>query len=617
MEIVNTTNASAQECINFLLNRGGLRRIIGPNSCACFVVSRPLDAPLFFDELVNNITTIDSTTRNHIAFVVFYGESSVYARASSDYKSYQKTEVKLDDISFSTHCNFSFDDTYATFFRAETEKVNRNLFSQSMTNAADVLMERFKIRERDLPCLLFIDPVTLKHYHVKFPDRNLIDFLYRSILSPLADAFRDLEDWKKTYIQLVELHNTKRHLDKTKQLLNRFSESIKQKDSYIKSLQQEISHASKEGLSVNRQEKLGKARRDSASTNLKIKLIRDEGLSNSNGIRLQRLHKQKYKNQQRVDSLQDMEYVRQLKGKLNREAQALDKLFRTYDRQQRGIDYIPSNLDKLIATAHEQVELRTAESKMEDYDWLRLVDGWPAYQKNDWTLSVGPRAFGVVKSVLPQSSTLQSQLQFSTPEEAQSYHSKEFLARRKILIVSAYPRNTARQRLGEEVRDIGEGLARAKYGKFFKVIERWAVRPRDLHRAILEESPQIIHFSGRGHSDSGIYLENEVGDAKIVSAESLARLFQLFSQKSNIECVVLNGCCSDFQSQAILGHVPYVIKINEQISSQAAIDFSVGFYDALGHGESVKFAFESGRVAIVLNSANDECLPVLLERSSP
>ncbi|ESA34523.1 tir domain-containing protein [Leptolyngbya sp. Heron Island J] len=182
----------------------------------------------------------------------------------------------------------------------------------------------------------------------------------------------------------------------------------------------------------------------------------------------------------------------------------------------------------------------------------------------------------------------------------------------KILILAANPNDTTRLRIGEEVRDISEGLQRASHRDQFEIVQRWAVRPRDLQRAMLEESPQIVHFSGHGAGDAGLYFEGVSGNSQLVTGTALASLFKLIGQKSPIDCVLLNGCYSQAQAEAIVEHVPYVIGMRDSMGDRAAIEFAVGFYDALGAGESVEFAFESGKVAMALNSTGYDEVPVLL-----
>lgn len=187
---------------------------------------------------------------------------------------------------------------------------------------------------------------------------------------------------------------------------------------------------------------------------------------------------------------------------------------------------------------------------------------------------------------------------------------------RKILILAANPRDTTRLRLGNEVRAITEGLKRASHRDEFTILQRWAVRPRDLQRAMLEETPQIVHFSGHGGGTAGLYFEDELGNTQLVTGSALAGLFRLIGQKAPIDCVVLNGCYSQAQAEAIVEHVPYVIGMRDSVGDRAALEFAVGFYDALGSGDSVEFAFEAGKVAMALHSTGDESVPVLLKGRS-
>lgn len=182
---------------------------------------------------------------------------------------------------------------------------------------------------------------------------------------------------------------------------------------------------------------------------------------------------------------------------------------------------------------------------------------------------------------------------------------------RKILLLAANPTST-RLRLDQEIRDIREGLERSRNRHEFEFVQRVAVRPRDIQRALLDEMPQIVHFSGHGEGEAGLFFEDNVGNAKCVSNAALASLFELFAQKAKIECVVLNGCYSQRQAEAVSEYMPYVVGIKYVVSEPAAIEFAVGFYDALGSGESVEFAFESGKVAMALSTLGVEDMPILL-----
>ncbi len=185
--------------------------------------------------------------------------------------------------------------------------------------------------------------------------------------------------------------------------------------------------------------------------------------------------------------------------------------------------------------------------------------------------------------------------------------------RQSILFLAANPQNTTRLRLDQELRDIGEGLQRAQKRDQFQLEQRLAVRPRDIQRAMLDISPQIVHFSGHGAGEQGLVFEDEIGNAKLVNGEALAGLFALFADQ--IHCVVLNGCYSEVQGRAIANHVDYVIGMNQAIGDKAAIEFAVGFYDAIGAGRSVEFAYKLGCAAIGMAGIAEHLTPVLLKKS--
>jgi hypothetical protein len=181
-----------------------------------------------------------------------------------------------------------------------------------------------------------------------------------------------------------------------------------------------------------------------------------------------------------------------------------------------------------------------------------------------------------------------------------------------ILILAANPKNTSPLRLGEEVREIDAGLQRAKKRELFDLKQRWAVRVQEVYESLLDFKPQIVHFSGHGSGDDGLALEDETGNVRLVDTVALAKLFELFA--SNVECVVLNACYSEVQAQAIVKHIPYVIGMNKEIGDKAAIKFATGFYNALGAGESVEFAYKLGCSVIQLEGIAEDLTPVLKKK---
>jgi hypothetical protein len=183
---------------------------------------------------------------------------------------------------------------------------------------------------------------------------------------------------------------------------------------------------------------------------------------------------------------------------------------------------------------------------------------------------------------------------------------------KKILILAANPKNSVPLRLDEEVREIDEGLRRAQMRDRFELEQKWAVRPRDVQRAILDFAPQIVHFSGHGVGEGGLALEDELGQAKLVSSSALAGLFELFADQ--VECVLLNACYSVLQAEAIALHIPYVIGMNQAVGDVAAREFAVGFYDALGAGRTIEFAYKFACNSIRMAGIAEHLTPVLLTK---
>lgn len=186
---------------------------------------------------------------------------------------------------------------------------------------------------------------------------------------------------------------------------------------------------------------------------------------------------------------------------------------------------------------------------------------------------------------------------------------------KKILLLTANPRDTGRLGLPQEVRQIEESLRSSVEGKGYEVISRWAVRTKDLRKALLDlrDDPAIVHFSGHGAGEEGLILEDEQGKSKYVSGEALAGLFKQFR---NIECVILNACSSVVQATEISKYIPTVISMRQTITDRAAISFSEGFYDGLGYGKSYAEAFELGLSALDLDNIPGSFIPQLQQRDS-
>jgi hypothetical protein len=123
-----------------------------------------------------------------------------------------------------------------------------------------------------------------------------------------------------------------------------------------------------------------------------------------------------------------------------------------------------------------------------------------------------------------------------------------------------------------------------------------------------------VHFCGHGAGDEGLIFENECGEPHLISTEALSGLFELFS--SQIKCVVLNACYSELQARAIAQHIEAVVGMQRAIGDHSAIEFAIGFYDAIAASRTPSEAFRFGCNAIQLAGAEGHLIPSLLLQSN-
>jgi hypothetical protein len=177
-----------------------------------------------------------------------------------------------------------------------------------------------------------------------------------------------------------------------------------------------------------------------------------------------------------------------------------------------------------------------------------------------------------------------------------------------ILFLAAQPVNTPALRLDQEAREIVNTLRQAGDRRF--TVHQWhAVRPEDVTAALLEVRPEIVHISGHGTPDGSIWLQDRLGNVKPASASALSALFQCYSHV--VSCVILNACFSEEQARAISCHIDDVIGMRGRVTDEAAIAFTLGFYQCRGAGRSVMEAFQHGCLQMGLQGLDESHVPVL------
>ena len=183
-----------------------------------------------------------------------------------------------------------------------------------------------------------------------------------------------------------------------------------------------------------------------------------------------------------------------------------------------------------------------------------------------------------------------------------------------VLVVFACPEGSDRLRLASEDRAIRECIDLSGHRDNISRSVLQAASATDVRRALLGDNYRIVHFSGHA-TGQGLVLEDERGEPQPVPQDALADLLSAHSPP--IECVILNACYTDIQGQLISLGVPYAVAISGAISDAAAIEFSRGFYDAIGAGRDFEFAFQEGHRAVRLMDLADGFVPVLLTESRP
>ena len=203
METIDAGDVPLEQVIGQLLRPTGLRRLIGHHGIACFALVRSTLAPEFFDRLIENVDTIDATTRNHVAFVVFHGKrfsllrpdhngNGRYYEHHIEGLSMSSGQIRLDK-SDGDH-ELRFNDELTNAVRAAARGAPRASMVRASEFAVTHLIRHFQISEASLPCLAFVDGnEASRPIVVPLSRLSTVELLYSDVLVPLSDAFARLE----------------------------------------------------------------------------------------------------------------------------------------------------------------------------------------------------------------------------------------------------------------------------------------------------------------------------------------------------------------------------------------------------------------------------------------
>ena len=178
-----------------------------------------------------------------------------------------------------------------------------------------------------------------------------------------------------------------------------------------------------------------------------------------------------------------------------------------------------------------------------------------------------------------------------------------------VLFIASNPEDQTQLRLDEEIRAITQKIRESKYRDAVELKSIWATRPNDLLQALNEHKPTIVHFSGHGSDQGDLVLQDNFGNTKLVSLETIVEMFKVMA--SGIELVVFNACFSHAQAECVIQHVKAAVGMNNSVGDDAARIFAAQLYSAIGFGRSVPEAFAQAKIALKLENIQEDQIPEL------
>ncbi|MCA1498285.1 MULTISPECIES: CHAT domain-containing protein [unclassified Bradyrhizobium] len=176
----------------------------------------------------------------------------------------------------------------------------------------------------------------------------------------------------------------------------------------------------------------------------------------------------------------------------------------------------------------------------------------------------------------------------------------------RVLFVSCDPEGTgARLNLDAEQRAIKEALKLSPHGGKITLELLPSATTDDLRRSLLENSYDIVHFSGHANRKALVFADSENKAVEV----PISAVADLIKRHPSVRCVILNGC--ETVKGMVASIADWTIGMDKKISEPAALQFSKGFYDAVGAGKSIRDAYDEGVSAMTLASHRADYVRIL------
>lgn len=246
-------------------------------------------------------------------------------------------------------------------------------------------------------------------------------------------------------------------------------------------------------------------------------------------------------------------------------------------KTKEAIHYLLNNLpDSFSEFKNELILMSSSYSNFEGMKGLTI-------DMEYWSLKTNQ----IASSLLELLDKIESQYKNFIPVAKKRNYNKE----RNIIFLGSNPVDTTRLAIDIESREISRILRRSKGN--YNVIKEFAVTMELLRELILEEAPQIIHFSGHATS-FGLVFHNNNDYTEILMYEDLEPILK----NVNIECIILNTQNSKLFAKKLKQIIPFCIGTNSKVSYESRISFSTAFYTSLAYGKEFEEAFQISKTGL-------------------
>lgn len=174
----------------------------------------------------------------------------------------------------------------------------------------------------------------------------------------------------------------------------------------------------------------------------------------------------------------------------------------------------------------------------------------------------------------------------------------------KLLIIAANYDESQIIFTSQELQCISDIQNSGRKRDNFEIIKIDHTKREDLSHYISQYSPNILHFSGHGTTDTGpLFAEDRNPPIPEYYNDFLA-LVDIY--KNDIQAIILNVCQSANIGERLSKFIPIVIGTTRMIGDDSSILFSKVFYQNLFNGQNYHTAFQSALQEYSKNPLNNK-----------